>query len=262
MGKRIITTVIGLPVLIFIVYTGGYLLLGALLILSVIGLYEFYHTLSKKILPIHFSGFIFAGLYFYILGVTADITLLLILLPAFILVSMLLLVIFYNKTSFADCIISISGFFYVPFLLSFIFLVREHSIYFVWLIFISASSSDTFAYLIGRKWGKHRLAGSPSPSKTWEGSVGGIAGAGVVGLIYAYLMPYMTILDSLIITLGAAVFSQVGDLFASAAKRSAGAKDFGKILPGHGGILDRFDSIMVTGPVIYILMIMTERLLV
>lgn len=262
MAKRVLTVVIGLPILIAIVNLGGMWLRTGLLILSLIGLYEFYKALSKKVLAIHFTGYIYTGLYFLMdVGDFGSMAYSLTRIAAFILFTFAMMVILYNKITLNDCLVTISGFFYVTFLLSFIYFVRDHSLYFVWLIFISASASDTFAYLIGRKWGRHKLIGTPSPGKSWEGCVGGVLGAAFVGFLYGLLVSrffetqYLTVFNAVAVSVMGAIFSQFGDLFASAIKRNAGIKDFGRILPGHGGVLDRFDSIIVAAPVVYMVMV-------
>jgi len=108
--------------------------------------------------------------------------------------------------------------------------------------------ADTAAYFVGRRWGKRRLAPSISPGKTWEGAAGGLVGA----LLYAIIIAFLTergawlALVAMAVLLGMA--SIVGDLFESAVKRQAGAKDSGTLLPGHGGILDRVDSATATLP--------------
>ena len=261
MAQRTVTALIGLPILIVIVSLGGPWLRFALLLLSLLGLYEFYRALSMKILPIHFSGFIFAALYyFFVVGYEAH-DYLLVTFSAFILLCLAITVIQYQKITLADCLITVSGFFYVAFLLSFIYFVRVNSVYFVWIIFISASASDTFAYMVGRMWGRHKLSGTPSPGKTVEGCVGGVVGAALVGFVYGQLVVFFAgvthpiVLNAMLISVVGAVFSQFGDLFASAIKRSVGIKDFGQILPGHGGVLDRFDSIIVSAPVVYMVII-------
>lgn len=261
MAKRVITTIIGLPLLIAVIYLGGLWLRVGLLLLSAIGLFEFYRALSGKNSLIHLTGYFFSAIYFLLI-VDAEIRAhLLIILSAFVLLTIVTTVIFYQKIKFVDCLVTISGFFYIPFLLSFIYFVRDSSVYFVWLIFTSASASDTFAYFAGRKFGRRKLEGTPSPGKTWEGCLGGVLGAALVGFIYGQVVIHFIgiehpiVLNAMAISAVGAIFSQFGDLFASAVKRSVGIKDFGKILPGHGGILDRFDGIMIAAPVVYMVMI-------
>lgn len=143
---------------------------------------------------------------------------------------------------------------YVGFLFSCIYQTRmlEGGNFHVWLIFISAWGADTCAYCVGMLFGKTKLAPILSPKKSVEGAIGGVIGASVLGLVYA-LCVKESILSYLIICLFGAVISMIGDLSASAIKRNTDIKDYGTLIPGHGGILDRFDSILFTAPVIYYL---------
>lgn len=127
----------------------------------------------------------------------------------------------------------------------------------MWLIFLSSWGCDTFAYCTGMLLGRHKLAPVLSPKKSIEGAVGGVAGAALLGFIYASLFgASMAELDNpqaacTIACAIAAVISQIGDLAASAIKRNHNIKDYGHLIPGHGGILDRFDSMIFTAPAIY-----------
>ena len=111
-------------------------------------------------------------------------------------------------------------------------------------------ATDTFAYLVGKAIGKHKLAPSLSPGKTWEGSFGGLIGAILAGMAFSAWIHQPLALG---ISLGvlAGTVGQIGDLFESALKRERGIKDFGKLLPGHGGVLDRFDSLLFVAPLAY-----------
>ena len=129
--------------------------------------------------------------------------------------------------------------------------------YLVWLIVLSSWGCDTCAYCAGMLLGKHKLAPVLSPKKTIEGAVGGVAGAALLGFLYgAYFEGSMTNMIqpgaiSAAACAIAAVISQLGDLAASAIKRNHNVKDYGHLIPGHGGILDRFDSMIFTAPAIY-----------
>lgn len=151
--------------------------------------------------------------------------------------------------------------FYPAVLFSFVYLTREltYGVYLVWMIFISSWICDTCAYAVGMLFGKHKLAPVLSPKKSVEGSVGGIVGSALVGALFSWIFllprtqePNVIWLVALIGAAGA-VISQVGDLAASAIKRNHEIKDYGKLIPGHGGIMDRFDSVLFTAPVIYYL---------
>lgn len=150
------------------------------------------------------------------------------------------------------------GIIYVPVFMTFVYLIRsfDNGVWVFWLIFISSWVCDTCAYLVGCTMGKHRLAPVLSPKKSIEGSVGGIAGAILVAFIFGYVQTNITGAEShvtqyMIICGVGSVVSQIGDLCASAIKRNKEIKDYGKLIPGHGGILDRFDSVIFVAPVIY-----------
>ena len=153
------------------------------------------------------------------------------------------------------------GLVYVTIMMSFIFKVRylEGGILTVWLIFVASWGSDTCAYCAGKLFGKHKLPSKLSPNKTIEGCLGGIIGAALIGFLFA-LAFYRQETEywwqfALIGGVGS-VISQIGDLTASAIKRNYNIKDYGKLIPGHGGILDRFDSIIFTAPLVYLLAIL------
>ena len=153
------------------------------------------------------------------------------------------------------------SFVYAPVMFSFIYMTRElgYGLYFVWMIFISSWISDTFAYIFGMLFGKHRLAPVLSPKKSVEGSVAGIIGSALCGGLFGFFLVEqviheqdVTLVFAIIGGIGSMI-SQIGDLAASAIKRNYEIKDYGKLIPGHGGIMDRFDSVIVTAPMIYFL---------
>lgn len=160
------------------------------------------------------------------------------------------------------------SFFYGPVCLSFIYLTRElgrnmagsgkpAGFYIVWLIFLSSWGCDTCAYCVGMLFGKHKMSPVLSPKKSVEGAFGGVLGAAALGALYGYAVKdrlwgegKLIIFFALICGVGALI-SMVGDLAASAVKRNADIKDYGRLIPGHGGVMDRFDSVIFTAPVIY-----------
>ena len=146
------------------------------------------------------------------------------------------------------------GVVYVAVMLSFILLTRNlpDGKFIVWLTFLCSWGCDTCAYCVGMLIGKHKMAPVLSPKKSVEGGIGGVVGAGLLGVIYAAAIQGPMVEYAVICGIGALI-SMVGDLAASAIKRNQGIKDYGKLIPGHGGILDRFDSVIFTAPVIYYL---------
>jgi phosphatidate cytidylyltransferase len=159
-------------------------------------------------------------------------------------------------------------FVYGPVMLSFIYLSRnlENGIYYVWLIFISSWISDTCAYLVGVSIGKHKLAPILSPKKSIEGAAGGILGSALVGALYGYFVIAPRVNNAHVIWILAvissigALISQVGDLAASGIKRNHEIKDYGKLIPGHGGVMNRFDSVIFTAPIVYGMLILWMKL--
>jgi phosphatidate cytidylyltransferase len=163
------------------------------------------------------------------------------------------------KRTILDVAITIFGLLYIPCLFAFLKLIlglREYSRFYLLYVLFGAVVSDTFAFLVGSKFGKTKLAPDISPNKTVEGSMGGI-----IGVVISFII--MTIVGNLngipgdvfywtMVGVAAAIAGQFGDLTASAIKRFCKIKDFGNIMPGHGGILDRFDSLMFVAPIVYI----------
>ena len=129
----------------------------------------------------------------------------------------------------------------------------------VWMIFIAAWGSDTCAYFVGVLFGKHRVTPRLSPKKSLEGYIGGVVGAGLLGLLYGAILKWTGHVSAdmlwcfAVLGVCGSFFGLVGDLAASAVKRDFNIKDYGNCIPGHGGIMDRFDSVIFTAPMIYLL---------
>ena len=126
----------------------------------------------------------------------------------------------------------------------------EYSIL-IWLVFLASFGTDIMAYFVGMAVGKHKLCPHLSPKKSKEGAFGGVLGSIVFCGIFAYLVVPDMMTECMIISVVGSVVAQFGDLAASAFKRQMGIKDYGNLIPGHGGIMDRFDSVLFTGPMVY-----------
>lgn len=158
-----------------------------------------------------------------------------------------------------DAIATVVGIVYVAFFSYHIVLLDRlpEGRLFTWTVVLAAFGSDIFAYFTGYKFGKHKLAPNLSPKKTIEGAIGGVVGAGVLCGIYGLIFAKAYILQCIFIGIVGGAFSQAGDLTASAFKRKMGIKDYGNLIPGHGGIMDRFDSVIFVAPFVYYLVLLT-----
>lgn len=253
---RVISSVILLPLFIAAILINGIILKLTLTVVSAIGMYEFYRAFSENIKPVHCIGFLFAFVYiFFVEYLFSHVLIMIYAFTFFLLVLLLLLVFLHPKVNIVDCMVTLFGFFYVCVLISNIFIARNYfdGAWIVWLILICAWSTDTGAYFAGVKFGKHKLTPVLSPNKTVEGAVGGVLFTCLLAFIYGVIAFKGFDKDVVFcVATGAvgAVFAQFGDLAASAIKRYTGIKDFGSVMPGHGGVLDRFDSVLFTAPVI------------
>lgn len=188
---------------------------------------------------------------------------------SFLILGILIYGLFSRKRTLIDVALSIFCILYIPFLLSFVlstFYVDNIGGYLIWFVLFGACLSDAFAYFVGINLGKHKLCPEISPKKSVEGAVGAIIGTAIVFLIYSFVLNNYYNFDIQywqIALFGAisSVFAQVGDLVASSIKRFVGEKDFGSFMPGHGGILDRIDSILFVAPIIYYGVLMFESLI-
>jgi phosphatidate cytidylyltransferase len=239
---------------------GGDLLFATLFVISLIGMMELYRVVNvNKSFP-GVVGYL-AALAFYLqvylhMGKYQLMTFII-----FLMLLMFAYVFEFPKYKTEQIAVSFLGLFYVAIMLSYIYQVRmlQDGEILVWLIFIGAWGSDTFAYCVGMLFGKRKLAPKLSPKKSIEGCIGGIVGAAFLGFIFATIFrneihgftnPQLAFA---IIGACSSIISQIGDLAASAIKRNHDIKDYGNLIPGHGGILDRFDSIIFTAPIVFYL---------
>lgn len=273
MGKRIVSGA-ALVILSFVViFCGGRLLLASLLLVSAVSYKELCKAVGageeKRFNALEATG-VFGMILYYIFLDMANILGTLIFAWSFLfcvgllMVFMAVYVFSFPKFQAGQVMSAFFSFFYAPVLLSFVYLTRNlpQGIYLVWMIFISSWICDTCAYFSGVTLGRHKLAPVLSPKKSIEGAVGGVLGAAVAGALFAYVLGQIEVSFNpqiwkfaLIGGVGA-IISQIGDLAASAIKRNYGIKDYGKCIPGHGGVMDRFDSVIFTAPVIYVLAVL------
>ena len=252
MKTRIISACIMLPLLI-LVYLGGPWLMAAAILVGFLGVGELFRGFEAE--GIHPCRGIAYGaliaLYLCNLLDRDDENLLMLWIVA---VTMACLVYGFNvrerKTS--DITSTLTGIFYVIFFSYHIVLIdqSEHRIL-IWLVFLAAFGTDIMAYFTGMALGKHKLCPNLSPKKSVEGAIGGVAGSVVLCGLFGWFVEEELFVPCIIIGFVGSIVAQLGDLSASALKRQMGIKDYGNLIPGHGGILDRFDSVLFTAPMVY-----------
>lgn len=270
MVKRIITSVVALAVFVGILFLPPIYFTVALAAVILFMLYECYSA-TKADLGMKTIGFISAvilmlSIYLFkalewdtFAWATASIGIIFI-----IALHMITVVAKHGKRNYKD--ILSNGFLtmYIVISMGCVWLTKEtFDTATMLLTFICAWSCDTFAYFTGRFFGKHKLIPHVSPNKTVEGSVGGVVGAMVICIVYLLIVKNVfdtnmlqwsnVVVEGAVYGLVGGALSQLGDLIASAIKRDTGIKDFGWIFPGHGGFMDRFDSVMFIAPIMFIL---------
>ena len=249
---------IALPLLILcVLYLNQGLFAGLVFIISGIALLEFYGMALPKerrqeaAISVAAGVACCAGLVYASSGTAVLLSLVL---PCFLLLLLFLFRVKDMQQVSRDMAMSLVGILYIPLLLSHIVLLRKlpSGADWVFLVLFVVMASDTMAYFVGMNIGKHRLYELVSPKKSIEGSIGGLVG-GVVGAIICkfWFFPELDTVDILVVGIGVGAFSQLGDLVESLFKRSFGVKDSGCLIPGHGGLLDRLDSLLFAFPVTY-----------
>ena len=263
MRQRVITALWGIPLLLVFVWfdTPWFPLLILLIAAGVIlGALEFYRlaTLSGG-QPLTLFGLIWSLLF--VLNAHFEVTYIVLILLVSTIVLPLIWLSFRPTRGgiFVSWAWTLVGILYVGWMLSHYVALRELDQGKGWVIFTFFSTfvCDTAAFFIGRAWGKRPLAPTISPGKTWEGAIGGFIAAPVAALTLCALLDIaglplpLSYAETILIGCLIGIFAQLGDLLESLLKRRAGVKDSGNLLPGHGGILDRIDSLVFTGVIVY-----------
>ncbi len=298
--KRVLVAVIGIPIAIWIVYDGGLVFLIAILLLSSIGLFEFYKMVEKKdSYPNYLLGLVFNTIIIIRLGLFPNILentenhfmplgfFFLITTVIYVLLLMGFEIFRSKRNPLASISYTITGSVYVTFTFAFFLIVRklheikqysveglnqfedtsevfrsfdnEFSMLLLLFILFSVWLSDSAAYFIGKNFGRHKLAPRVSPKKTWEGAVAGfVAGATCFVLLSISYLDGLPLVDALIIAAIIGSVGQIGDLAESQLKRDAGIKDSSALIPGHGGVLDRFDSLIFIMPAVAFYMLVVH----
>ena len=274
--QRLISGAVLVVIMAACLIVGGDALWAFCMVAAVIGFYEMANatgvlTKEKKFKNELFIVGILGVVGYYVLlastvghnfiTLPANVDLSILCITVLMLLILVIYVLTYPKYHTSQIMATSFAFLYAPVMLSYVYLTRclENGLYIVWLIFVSSWICDTAAYCVGVLIGKHKMAPKLSPKKSIEGAIGGLAGAALVGCLYGWILGKMGVMEvsnfaayPIIAAVGGFI-SMIGDLAASAVKRNYDIKDYGHLIPGHGGILDRFDSVIFTAPIIYYL---------
>lgn len=266
--KRVITSLWFAPLLVVVVWfggEGGFTVLVA--VFGILAALEFYRMVAMaKLLPFTYFGLVWTA--FFILGRNSELLsfltpyftpglLMPLLLTSAVVIPLIgLLVRRQKERAFNSWVWTVAGILYVGWLLGHLVALRglDDGRNWVFFILFVTWASDTFAFFVGRKFGRHKLAPSISPGKTWEGAVGGVGAAVIMSILFFAPTPFrLPLISWQIIPLAVlvSIFGQLGDLVESLLKRNMGVKDSGSLMPGHGGVLDRIDSLVFASVVVY-----------
>jgi len=286
MRQRAKSALIMAPLLV-IVLLGGYFLIAGVIVLTVLALREFMSAFGEKkpagwvfwaSLAVLYGGFLFLAIRMSIIAynntaLVLDYDYYRVVLPIWVFVSVtlcLLSMFAMEKRDLIHGIASFVGVFYIIFFAFHLILVDFGPLApvsigafqmsglhtYVWIVFMSAFGTDIFAYLVGKAIGKRKLCPSISPKKTVAGSIGGVIGSVILCGLFSWFFLPSEFWTCIVIGVAGGIFSQFGDLAASVMKRKIGIKDWGTLIPGHGGVLDRIDSVLFVAPLVYYILML------
>ncbi|ADL08008.1 phosphatidate cytidylyltransferase [Thermosediminibacter oceani] len=252
---RVLSAIVGIILLWFIINRGEAIFLSFIVLMSAVANWELHRAFKKSgkdpnIIYSTLTGTLLMVTVYFLPNVNT------IFLPFLIIIilSFFSNMVNYDRNRMEDIVYTIFSFVYTFIPFTHIILIRnlQYGVAFVWWVFVTTWSCDTFAYIIGMLIGSRKLAPDISPNKSIEGSIGGIFGSIAASFLFArYALPQISASDAVIVGLLVGIFSQIGDLSASLIKRFCKIKDFSNLIPGHGGVLDRFDSALFSFPVAY-----------
>ncbi|NLJ41183.1 MAG: phosphatidate cytidylyltransferase [Clostridiales bacterium] len=262
--KRILSSLIGILYIFLMIYFGGWFFKLSVLLVSLILMYEFYHAFIKKgYRPVKWLGYLFLSLIFMLMSFSNMVLHkhIYIIFAGGIAIFGLVMTVLNSAISIKDILVTFFAAFYPGMLILLLIPLALESesdgMSILLLALLVTWSTDIFAYFIGSKFGRKKLCPSISPKKTIAGGIGGLAGSILASLFFYFVFSQSLKLDFkwfhfIIIGFLSGILAQLGDLSASSIKRYCNIKDFGKIMPGHGGLLDRLDSLLFTLPFIYL----------
>ncbi len=251
MKTRVLSGLIMAP-LLAILYFGGYILFAACFLIGIMAVREFYNGFHAMDIKPNFGIAVVAAVALYVIDLFTDDPQWYMLWFFGVVLASLLYLFNIEHRKLEDAMATITGIVYVVFFSFHVTLVEQTQYgILIWLVVLTAFGTDIMAYFSGFLFGKHKLCPKISPKKTIEGSIGGTLGSVILCGLFGYFFAPEVLVHCLIIGVLGGIVSQFGDLTASIFKRKMGIKDYGNLIPGHGGILDRFDSVLFTGPLVY-----------
>jgi phosphatidate cytidylyltransferase len=257
--KRVITSLLGIPLLVVIVWFDTPLPWFTILLAlwGLLAVFEFYRLVAiSTVKSLVVFGLLWTLLFILSPHFDNELSVPLLLTSAVVLPLVWLVLSPQKEGAFRNWAWTMAGILYVGWLLSFLVALRlDAGRNWVFFVFFTTFGSDTAAFFVGRALGRHSLAPRISPKKTWEGAVAGVFGAVLVGLLFTLTTPLFLPIgygQAVLLGLLVSVLGQFGDLAESLLKRNTGVKESGKLLPGHGGFLDRMDSVVFAGVVVYL----------
>jgi len=261
--QRLLVALIGIPVMLFVFYESGVYLLALLGIVSILGMFEYNQILKKASLFQSLPDVIICFFIYLFVAIPDKLFLdynnLVVLMLMILLLRTLYWLLFKSPSgNLKDYLLTIIGWLYLGLFPGLIYKLgfEYNAQKLLLLLIIMIWITDSAAYFIGMRFGKHKGIFAVSPNKSMEGFIAGLLAPVVVCSLLFLVQTYWSLPQLALVALSAGLIGQIGDLFESKIKRTGGVKDSSKIFPGHGGVLDRFDSLLIAGPVLYILLIL------
>ncbi len=264
--QRVLTAAIGLPLIVLLLFCPTPVVIGMVMAAALIGMYEFYGAVGLTQYKL-LCGMGYLATVLIPLGAYFSLDTALALVYIYIVLLFVMMLGAHRKLTFQHLALLVMALIYIPYFLSHIIYIRRLELgnIYIWLVFLGAFMTDSCAYFTGKAIGGRKLCPNISPKKTVAGAIGGVVGCGLSFILFGVIVnlcfpsalggSQLNLWLLFILGLIAAVVSEIGDLVASIIKRQYNIKDFGTLLPGHGGILDRCDSIILVAPTIFLFLL-------
>ena len=257
MRMRVITAVIGIVAILLLVWAGNWLFTAACLTMGLLAYREYYQMIKNAGITLY-DTYSYLAVFCIIISANFHSVPLFYAITSGCFIALFLVTLRAGYEDMQSLFYTVIGSLYIGIGVG--SLVSIHSgIFLILFAFISTWASDSFAYLVGSRWGRTSLAPQISPNKTVEGLIGGVIGTILLGVVFSWGVGY-SLIHSVILSSLLSIMAPIGDLFESYMKRVCGVKDSGHLLPGHGGVLDRFDSLFFVAPTMVTFLIIVSHI--